>query len=147
MKIEIEHKFLVYPNLIPFRRASVRLIHAGYFSVEPSIRVTLNSEGVGRTCFKLGTDPVAGRFELEHVIDAASAQRLLNTAPFRIVKARWSLDGWDIDQFLGDHEGLWLAEWETDTKQPVPAVPWLGANVSADPRYNNAWIAFNGVPR
>ncbi len=49
---------------------------------------------------------------------------------------------WEVDQFLGAHEGLWLAEVELPSADAAfEKPPWLGPEVTEDPRYNNARLA------
>ena len=49
---------------------------------------------------------------------------------------------WEIDVFHGDNEGLVLAEIElTREDECFACPPWLGAEVSGDPRYYNSNLA------
>lgn len=49
---------------------------------------------------------------------------------------------WELDRFLGVHEGLWLAEVELPSEDtPFDRPPWLGEEVTADSRFNNARLA------
>lgn len=49
---------------------------------------------------------------------------------------------WEVDEFLGTHAGLVLAEIElTDPAQPFARPDWLGEEVTGDPRYYNANLA------
>jgi adenylate cyclase len=51
---------------------------------------------------------------------------------------------WEIDVFHGDNEGLVVAEVEvTAESEPVQAPPWLGREVSSDPRYLNSNLIAN----
>ena len=46
---------------------------------------------------------------------------------------------WEIDVFHGDNEGLIVAEVELEAVDQEVALPdWIGAEVSADPRYFNS---------
>ena len=46
---------------------------------------------------------------------------------------------WEIDEFTGRNAGLIVAELELSAADEVFAVPpWLGAEVSFDPRYYNS---------
>jgi adenylate cyclase len=43
---------------------------------------------------------------------------------------------WHVDEFKGDNAGLVLAEIELEhPDQPVPLPPWVGQEVTHDPRY------------
>lgn len=49
---------------------------------------------------------------------------------------------WELDKFLGCHEGLWLAEVELTAKDAsFDRPPWLGEEVTQDDRYSNAYLA------
>jgi CYTH domain-containing protein len=44
-----------------------------------------------------------------------------------------------VDEFLGENQGLILAEVElADERQRIPLPDWAGEEVSHDPRYYNA---------
>jgi CYTH domain-containing protein len=46
---------------------------------------------------------------------------------------------WFVDEFCGDNAGLVLAEVELDhPAQPVRLPPWVGDEVTQDPRYRNS---------
>jgi CYTH domain-containing protein len=46
---------------------------------------------------------------------------------------------WEVDEFLGENQGLILAEVElADERQRIPLPDWAGEEVSHDPRYYNA---------
>jgi len=58
-------------------------------------------------------------------------------------KTRFILDiagsQWEVDVFEGRNTGLVLAEIELKTSdQPIVIPPWVGAEVSHDPRYYNS---------
>jgi len=49
---------------------------------------------------------------------------------------------WELDKFVGTHEGLWLAEVELPSRDaPFDRPPWLGEEVTEDDRYSNAYLA------
>jgi CYTH domain-containing protein len=46
---------------------------------------------------------------------------------------------WEIDEFYEDNAGLIIAEIELESaNQAFPRPPWVGAEVTHDPRYYNA---------
>jgi CYTH domain-containing protein len=46
---------------------------------------------------------------------------------------------WEVDEFLGDNAGLIVAEVELEhPQQPFDRPPWIGTEVTDDPRYYNA---------
>ena len=51
---------------------------------------------------------------------------------------------WEVDEFLGDNEGLVVAEIELESETQIFAKPaWIGEEVSGDSRYTNANLARN----
>ena len=49
---------------------------------------------------------------------------------------------WEVDEFLGRHAGLVLAEIELpfeETEFPLP--PWIGTEVSGDFHYSNSYLS------
>jgi adenylate cyclase len=90
------------------------------------------------------------RLEFEYAIpvsDAATMLDLLCERPL-IEKTRYreAFGGrtWEIDVFHGDNEGLVVAEVEvTAESEPIQAPPWLGREVSTDPRYLNSNLISN----
>ena len=51
---------------------------------------------------------------------------------------------WEIDEFLGENEGLIVAEVELkDAQQTFVKPAWLGEEVSSDPRYFNSNLVLN----
>lgn len=72
------------------------------------------------------------------------AQEMLDTLCERplIEKRRYKINyrglTWEVDAFLGDNEGLVLAEVELESEdQTVERPPWIGQDVTDDPRYFN----------
>jgi len=148
MKTETERKYLVEPALFDLKGIPHRLIEAGYYheskaACPVAIRVTMNSRGVARICFKVGSG--LSRTEVERDIEIPEATELLRWAPGRILKVRYSWDGWDVDQFLNQHDGLWLAEYE-DEKAPTELPGWIDREVTGNPQYENSYLAFNPTP-
>ena len=63
----------------------------------------------------------------------------LENAPFEN-----GADRWEIDEFLGDNQGLVLAELELASEDSVFEHPaWLGEEVTGQPGYYNSFLARN----
>ena len=96
--------------------------------------------------------PVPGaaiqREEFEYEIPVADARKMLDAAKSRLQKVRFFLpSGVELDIFKGRHQGLILAEFESDNGAQAPKVPGIEwVEVTEDPRYSNSWISRNGVP-
>lgn len=144
--VEIERKFLVVSDAwrrgaegVPFRQ--------GYLSTDPDRTVRVRLEGdQGRLTIK-GRRRGAEAPEFEYEIPAADVTRLLDlcTAP-PIEKTRYRVPHgglvWEVDEFQGANAGLVVAEIEVErADQPIDAPPWVGEEVTGDPRYSNARLS------
>ncbi len=147
MTHEIERKFLVKGD---FRKHAkgMRLIVQGYISSHPARSVRVRQ--VGRQAFLTikGIGDAAGvrRLEWEQEISMADAEGLLGLCePGRIEKRRYTIPVgrhlFEVDEFLGDNQGLILAEVELKTEDEAFDKPdWLGEEVTGQERYYNAML-------
>ncbi|MBE9182658.1 CYTH domain-containing protein [Oculatella sp. LEGE 06141] len=147
MAIEIERKFLVTGN--DWRSLSKGIVYRqGYVSSEPGRTVRVRVAGdIGYLTIKGATRGVS-RSEFEYVIPLADAEDLLENLCDRplIEKVRYKIPigtvVWEVDEFLGDNQGLIVAEVElTAADQIIDRPTWLGEEVSHDVRYFNASLA------
>jgi CYTH domain-containing protein len=89
------------------------------------------------------------RREYEYEIPMADAAEMLETMCDAVIdKTRHVLEfggrTWEVDEFHGANTGLAVAEVELDDpRQTVELPPWVGDEVSADPRYLNVNLARN----
>lgn len=155
MGLEIERKYRILsmddiplPPGIP--------IDQGYLANNHNtVRVRVKA-GKGYLTIKCATDePANGDAasavvcqEFEYEIPLDDARKLLNATKDRIQKTRHHLDnGVELDIFHGRHEGLIMAEFESDDGAQAPVIPGVRwREVSVDRRYSNAWMARNGIP-
>jgi adenylate cyclase len=146
---EIERKFLVEGE--PWRDAArSSVIRQNYLSTvrDVSIRVRLRAEKASLTIKGEREGPV--REEFEYAIPAADAEALLRLCPHpEIEKRRFEIahDGhlWEVDVFAGRLKGLVLAEIELRSEDEAFKRPsWLGAEVTADPRFRNSRLVQMG---
>jgi CYTH domain-containing protein len=91
-----------------------------------------------------------GRLEMEWQLDSEVAKSLLRSNDWpQIEKTRHFVPTergmiWEIDQFLGRHEGLWIAEIELNSEDEKFEFPdWLGEEVSRNFQYSNQFLASN----
>ena len=144
MAKEIERKFLVAGE---DWRALARgnRYRQGYLSTvkERTVRVrTIDDKGFLTV---KGVTVGATRSEYEYMIPAADADEILDNLCEKpiIEKNRYEilLNGvtWEVDEFLGDNDGLIVAEVELQSEDQSFAKPdWIGMEVTDDPRYFNA---------
>ena len=144
MGTEIERKFLVADDRW---RDGAEGIHfrQGYLSTaeERNVRVRIRGDRALLTVKGRGEGLV--RLEFEYEIPLADARQLLDELCERplIEKVRYRVPfgglTWEVDEFEGDNAGLIVAEVELeDEAQEIELPPWVGEEVSADPRYLNA---------
>jgi adenylate cyclase len=148
MKFEIEHKYLVKKDpWDALKKPEGILIKQGYILDHPGkvIRVRV-MEDLGFLTIK-GPTAEAKRLEYDYPVPVKDALELLefftgNWVEKKRYKIMFAGNIWEIDEFLGDNEGLLLAEIELknpDDKYGTP--PWVGEDVTNDPRYYNSYLA------
>ncbi|HWH52054.1 MAG TPA: CYTH domain-containing protein [Gemmatimonadaceae bacterium] len=145
MAREIERKFLVRrdrwrPN--GERRTRYR---QGYLSTDPERIVRVRADGTMAFLTIKGLTVGTSRSEYEYRISVDDADEMLDQLCLRplIEKVRYreafGEHTWEIDVFEGANEGLVVAEIELPSANAeFVAPPWLGAEVSDDPRYFNS---------
>jgi adenylate cyclase len=141
---EIERKFLVAGGA--WRKGAKRSrLSQGYLLAgkDKSVRVRLE-DGRGTVTIK-GRGRGIVRAEYEYAVPARDARELLGRLCERPLiektrhRVRFGGLVWEIDEFLGDNAGLIVAEVELRTaKQKVALPPWVGKEVTRDPRYLNS---------
>ena len=149
MPQEIEHKYLVRLDVWQPTEQGV-LYRQGYLSTveERVVRVRIAGERAYLTI--KGAAHGITRLEFEYAIPVADAATMLDLLCERplIEKTRYrqSFGGktWEIDVFHGDNAGIVVAEVEVASEsEPVELPPWLGHEVSDDPRYFNSNLVNN----
>jgi len=150
---EIERKFLV-TNDTWRRNATGTHYRQGFLSTEPERTVRVRIAGDRGTLTIKGKTIGATRPEFEYDIPREDAKQLLDTLCQRplIEKVRHVLrEGahtWEVDVFEGDNTGLVVAEIELQREdEPFERPPWLGEEVTDDPRYFNASLVQNPYSR
>ena len=149
MAAEIEHKYLVQRGAWTPKDSGV-LYRQGYLSSakERVVRVRIAGDRAYLTVKGLTTGVT--RLELDYPIPVADAATMLNQLCERplIEKTRYREEYqghvWEIDEFHGENDGLILAEIEVaDESERYAIPPWVGTEVSSDPRYFNSNLGLN----
>jgi adenylate cyclase len=147
MATEIERKFLVIDdNWRDFSTASIQIIQ-GYLAntKRGSIRVRLagNEASLNIKSMTLGVT----RTEYDYAIPGDDARAMLRDLCMQplIEKTRHFVEygghTWEIDEFAGANAGLVVAELELGAHdEAFHRPPWLGEEVSDDPRYYNVCL-------
>ena len=148
MSKEIERKFLV-KNLDWKSQAKGTLYRQGYLNSEKERTVRVRTIDEKSFITVKGITTGVTRMEFEYEIPFADATQMLDKLVEKPIIEKYpyklAQDGlvWEIDEFLGDNEGLVVAEVElADAQQALVRPDWLGEEVSSDPRYfNNNLVA------
>lgn len=141
---EIERKFLVKND--EWKAAAKGIVYRqGYLSSlkERVVRVR-TIEDKGFLTIK-GITKGVSRSEFEYEISVEDAGTMLDDICEKplIEKKRYKIPVgglvFEVDEFFGENAGLVVAEVElADEKQKIELPPWIGAEVSGDPRYFNS---------
>jgi adenylate cyclase len=146
MASEIERKFRVTAEWRP--RDAGTLIVQGYLSSVPERVVRVRRAGDTAKLTVKGKTTGITRAEFEYEIPVADVDALLALCEVPLIEKRRHVEEhggkrWEIDEFLGVNAGLVVAELElASAEEAYERPPWLGEEVSDDPRYyNNNLIA------
>jgi adenylate cyclase len=150
MPQEIERKFLVSGEFKHFASKSYQIAQ-GYLSSVPGRTVRIRTKGDKGYITIKGKSSESGlsRYEWEKEIPLNEAQELMQLCETGIIdKTRYEViyenQTFEVDLFLGENEGLILAEIELETEATVFSKPdWLGEEVTGDKRYYNSNLTQN----
>jgi CYTH domain-containing protein len=149
--IEIERKFLVKDaGYRDSANSRIRIVQ-GFLNTDPDRTVRVRCIGAhgfitikGKT-FGHGTS----RLEWEYEIPGQEAEELLALCiPSVVEKIRYQIPvgehTFEVDEFLGENQGLVLAEVELRAEEEAFTRPhWLGEEVTGDPKYYNSQLSQN----
>jgi adenylate cyclase len=147
MAQEIERKFLVLGDAWRDQVLRQTRMRQGYLNESPmsSVRVRVEDDKAFLN-IKSATLGVF-RKEYEYPMPVDEANEILNDLAHKplIEKTRhfvkYAGHVWEVDVFEGDNRGLIVAEVELDHEdEAVELPPWIGEEVSADPRYYNVCL-------
>ena len=149
MNTEVEHKYLVVNDSFVALAAERIDIMQGYLSREAgrTVRVRIAGDRAFITIKGRSTADGAARDEFEYAIPVDDARCLLAMCPPPVIsKTRHIVphDGhrWEVDVFHGDLEPLVIAEIElSDPDERYTLPPFVGKNVTGDPRYYNSRLS------
>ena len=152
MAVEIEHKYLVVNDSFRDMACESHAIAQGYLcrKAECTARVRVWDDK-GYITVK-GMSANASRAEYEYEIPVEDARQMLQSlCEATLSKVRhivWHAGNkWEIDEFHGPLAGFVMAEIEIpspDYDYPLP--PFVGKNVTSDPRYYNSNLVALSAP-
>ncbi len=144
MGVEIERKFLLSGEGWRGLGQPV-LLRQGYLSSQKERVVRVRIEGDRAMLTVKGKSVGAVRGEWEYPIPVADAAHMLDALCERplIEKYRTRIaigsHVWEVDEFLGENQGLTVAEIELTSEGEAFDMPaWIGAEVTDDARYFNS---------
>ena len=150
MGIEIERKFIVKDLQWMPKSIVPQYLRQGYLSVTPqrTVRVRL-LDAIGKITIK-GESHNSVRLEYEYDIPRQEAEELLDRLCLQpqIEKNRYRVPigphVWEVDEFLGQNQGLIVAEVELDSVDEFVKIPdWANTEVTSDHRYSNSFLSLH----
>ena len=151
MPHERERKFLIKDDTFKDIYSHKVVIIQGFLSTVPerTVRIRISGNKGFLTIKGIGNDSGVSRYEWEKEIDIQDAQDLLKICePGKIEKTRFFVKSgphtFEIDEFLGENNGLVIAEIELSSEYEKFEKPvWLGEEVTGILKYYNAMLAKN----
>lgn len=147
MALEIEKKFLVVDERWRAGAGAGVRYRQGYLSESGPASVRVRVGGARAHLNVKSATLDQQRLEYEYEIPLADAEEMLETLCTKplVEKTRYEVEHaghtWEVDVFEGDNAGLVVAELELEARdEPFQRPPWVGAEVSDDPRYYNVCL-------
>lgn len=148
MGFEIERKFLVKGDFKTHSFQKNRIVQ-GYLSsvAKRVVRVRLKDDKAYLTVKRTVGGSEFTRYEWEQEIPLIDGADMLKFCePSVIEKIRYLIKNgnhiFEVDEFLGDNQGLILAEIELGAEDETFEKPdWLGEEVTQDIRYYNSYLS------
>lgn len=144
--LEIERKFLVSSDDWRDGTAGVPM-RQGYLSEGTRTTVRVRIAGVRAWLTIKGRAEHGARPEFEYEIPVAEAEAMLALCTGVIIekerhRVQYAGHTWEVDVFAGANRMLVTAEVELDAAdEAVELPPWVGREVTGEPRYLNASLA------
>ncbi len=153
MATEIERKFLVIGE--QWRSLGMRQRYCqGYLPTQEAVTVRVRIVGERAYLTLKGPTQDMSRSEFEYDIPVSDADILLKTLCQKpwIEKWRYRIPlgdlVWEVDEFLGENQGLIVAEVELTSEDQTLELPdWIGQEVTSDRRYYNSNLVKNPYPQ
>lgn len=148
---EIERKFLLASQDFKNEASSKVRIVQGYLNSDPerTVRVRIKGEKAFLTIKGKSNESGLSRFEWEKEIPVNEAEALLKLCePGVIEKIRYEIRAgkhiFEVDEFFGENEGLFLAEVELNSEDEKFERPdWIGVEVTGSKEYYNSYLSKN----
>lgn len=147
MAVEIEKKFLVTGDGWRASAGSGIRYRQGYMTETGPASVRVRIGGIHAHLNIKSATLDQQRLEYEYEIPVADAEEMLERLCLKplVEKTRYEVaygdHVWEVDVFESDNQGLVVAELELRARdEPFERPPWVGDEVSDDPRYYNVCL-------
>lgn len=150
MPIEIEHKYLVNPEkwklVVPEKS---EIIKQGYLSTDPNKTIRVRTKGNHGFITVKGKSLSASRPEYEYEIPLNEAEEMLQLFCHQLIEKNrhyvtYKDQLWEVDEFIGENQGLIMAEIELDNETASYSIPdWATENITFDHRFSNSNLSVN----
>lgn len=145
MAKEIERKFLIISQSYRELAVNATSIKQAYLNRDPDATVRVRVRNGQAWLTVKGRNHGMVRDEWEYAIPTSDAEAMIARCARGSVidKTRYVVPfggyEWEVDEFHGAHSGLTVAEIELpDTSTEFPLPPFVGEEVTGDPRYYNS---------
>ena len=146
MAIEIERKFLVTGEYKHLTHSRLHLTQGYIASGSRTVRVRMSDNRAWLTIKGRSTSDGLSRIEWEKEISQSEARELLPLVEGALIeKYRYLVEyrghTFEVDEFLGENEGLTMAEVELSRVDEAYERPeWLGREVTGERRFYNSHL-------
>ena len=147
--LEIERKFLVRSKAYREQATSTIRMIQGFLNTHPdrTVRVRVKDNKGYLTVKGASNETGTTRFEWEMEINPSEATNLIDLCEGTILEKKrymvpFGAHIYEVDEFLGENNGLIIAEVELQHEDEVFDKPsWLGEEVTGDIKYYNSQLS------
>ncbi|MEO8854865.1 MAG: UPF0158 family protein, partial [Ginsengibacter sp.] len=150
MPLEIERKYLVnLTKWLALSKPRGNHYRQGYIVTDPKKTIRIRITEAASFITIKGETTGATRSEYEYKIPREDAEELLNNfCVAALEKIRYKIRHknklWEVDEFLGENEGLIFAEIELKEEDETFEIPeWVANEITGEERYYNANLVQN----
>jgi CYTH domain-containing protein len=146
MAQEIERKYMVVGEYKHLAHSSIHMIQGYIASGRRTVRVRIVGPRAWLTIKGPSRDGGLSRYEWESEIDAHEALELMQLAEGGIIEkirhiVEYEGHTFEVDEFMGDNQGLIIAEVELDNCDEQVALPhWIGRELTGEKRFYNSHL-------
>ena len=146
MAEEIERKYMVVGEYKHLAHSSIHMIQGYIASGRRTVRVRIADKQAWLTIKGPSRDGGLSRYEWEKTIDPHEALELMALVEGGVIEKMRHLveyEGhtFEVDEFMGDNQGLVIAEVELHNAEEQVALPhWIGRELTGEKRFYNSHL-------